>query len=91
MPALFPKHLERSRLEKGNKNNFGNLSFEKKQNIYRTFGQIWWHMPLIPGQRQADFCELEARLVYVVSSSYLKLPGEILSQKNKLKVYGISM
>lgn len=48
-------------------------------------------MPLIPGQRQADFCELEARLVYVVSLSYLELPGEILSQKNKLKVYGISM
>lgn len=44
----------------------------------------WWHTPLIPGlwrQRQADFCEFKASLVYIMSS---KTAG--LYRINKLSI-----
>jgi hypothetical protein len=37
--------------------------------------QAWWNMPLISGlrmQRQVDFYEFKARLVYIVSSKPAK-------------------
>ena len=38
----------------------------KISNYYNDLGQVVWCMPLIPlrRQRQADFCEFEARLIY---------------------------
>lgn len=48
-------------------------------------------MPLIPAlmrQRQADFCECEANLIYIVSFRISRDPGihsESLSQKEKKK------
>jgi hypothetical protein len=33
--------------------------------------QIWWHIPLIPAfgrQKQADLCDFEANMVYIMSS-----------------------
>ena len=48
---------------------------------------VWWRTPLILAlrkQRQADLCEFQAVLVYIVSST-TGLCRETLSQKIKIK------
>ena len=54
--------------------------------VRRTNGSwLWWHILLIPAlgkQRQAEFCEFKASLVYIVPGQP-SLCGEILSKTEK--------
>ena len=58
------------------------LTYTYTQKIKRLVGR-WWGAPLIPAlgrQRQVDFCEFEANLVYRVSSR----TGSKATQRNPI-------
>jgi len=49
---------------------------------------VWWHMPLMPaltGQRQAELCECEASLVYIVNFRLVRATQRNLVSKKKKK------
>ena len=70
--------------------NLARLSFKTKSSSVIKYlpSLLWWLLPVILAlerQRQADFCEFKASLVYRVSSRIAKAHRETLSQKNRDK------
>ena len=51
--------------------------------------QVWWHWSSIPAlrkQRQADLCEFEANLIYMLSLDQPEFCRKILSENIERKI-----